>query len=303
MNFDSFKSLTDAAKAASDKARLAVVNAQDEHTLESIIEATANGLIAPILIGDEAKIKELLTKFKASPSDYRIVHQATAEESLRKAIGLIHAGEATAIMKGALDTGMLMKAIVSKENKLNKGRKISLIGFFEIPRYPKMLALTDMGINTYPDLDGKRDILLNAVETMNSLGFAEPKVALLAATEILNPKMPETVHADQLKKEWQAGSIKGCVIEGPISLDLATSEASAKIKGYRSPVAGSADLLMVPDIVSGNVLAKAITGLAGGSTAGLVIGAAVPVVLTSRSAEASDKYHSIALAAVAGQAR
>jgi phosphotransacetylase len=301
MSFTSFNALISAAKSAAKKTSLAVVAAQDEHTLESIIQATKDGLISPKLIGDEEKIKDLLVKFHASQSDFQIIKADSTEEALSKTVSMVNNGEATAIMKGALETGTLMKAIVSKENKLNKGRKISLVGFFQLSAYPKMLAVTDMGINTYPDLNGKRDILLNAIDTLHSLGFSEPKVALLAATETLNPKMPDTVDSDALKKEWLSGSIKGCIIEGPISFDLATSPESAKIKKYESPVAGQADLLMVPDIVSGNVLVKCMTGFAGASTAGLVVGAAVPVVLTSRSAEASDKYQSIALAAVAGQ--
>ena len=170
MELNSFADLVSEAKRASKKTSLAVVAANDEHTLESVVEAANGNIVSPILIGDESKIKALLEKYKAAASDYRIIPTASPEEALKSAISLINKGEAEAIMKGALDTGLLMKAIVSKENNLNKGRKISVVGLFELKAYPKILAVTDMGITTHPDLDGKRDILLNAVEFLNSRG-------------------------------------------------------------------------------------------------------------------------------------
>ena len=157
--------------------------------------------------------------------------------------------------------------------------------------------MSDPALNTYPDFDAKKAIVVNAVKMLNALGYDRPKIAVLASVEKVNPKMPDTVDADALKKLSECGDIKNCVIEGPISLDLAISKESAKIKGYESPVAGDADLLIVPDINSGNLLAKSLTLLAGAQTAGCVLGAKVPAILVSRSAEASDKYYSIALAA------
>jgi phosphate butyryltransferase len=280
-----------------NKSRVAVVVAQDEHTLISIAKAKKDNLITPILIGNENEIKMILDGINESYSDYEIIKANHIEDCLKKAIELVHAGEADVIMKGKLDTRQLMKAIVNKENHLSKGRLISLIGFYETDKYHKLFAVSDMGINTYPDLKAKKDILINAVEVLHALGIENPKIAVLAAVEKVNPKMPETVDADELKKMNLSDEIKDCIVEGPISFDLATSKEAAEIKGYDSPVAGDADLLLVPDIVSGNILVKCLTGFAGAQTAGLVIGAKIPIILTSRSAEASDKYNSIALAA------
>ena len=301
MKITCFKDLADEAKKMKNKTVIAVVEAHDEHTLESVIEATRDGIMTPLLIGSNSKIREMLKQFGADPSDFDIISSDSAEKSLKLAIEVINAGKATAIMKGKLESGDFMKAIINKENGLLAGGKLSLAGFFTPPQYHKIFAISDMGLNTYPDLEGKKAITENAVRMLNALGYEKPKVAVLASVEKLNPKMPETVDADALKKMNQNGEITGCIIEGPISFDLATSAESAKIKGYESPVAGDADLLIVPDIVSGNVLAKALTGMAGAQTAGTVLGAKVPVILTSRSAEASDKYYSIALAACAGR--
>jgi phosphotransacetylase len=193
-----------------------------------------------------------------------------------------------------------MKAIVAKENGLvPQGRKLSLIGFYETPKYHKLFAVSDMGLNTYPDLAGKRLIIENAVQLLHALGIENPKVAVLSSVEKVNPKMPDAVDGAQLKLMNARGEITGCTVEGPISFDLATSREAAAIKGYDSPVAGDADLLIVPDIAAGNILVKCLTGFCGALTAGAVLGARVPVILTSRSAEAADKYYSIALAACA----
>ena len=300
MKITCFDDLANEAKKMEEKTIIAVVEAQDEHTLESIVSATNDGIMVPKLIGNEQKIKELIAKFGGDPAKYDVLPSGSMDESLSIAVGLINAGKATAIMKGKLESGDFMKAIVNKENKLVTGGKLSLIGFFNPSKYHKLIAISDMGLNMYPDLEGKKAIIENAVGMFNALGFEKPKIAVMASVEKLNPKMPETVDADALKKMNDNGEIKNCIVEGPISLDLATSAESAKIKGYSSPVAGDADLLVVPDITAGNLLAKSLTGMAGSMTAGTVLGAKVPVIFTSRSAEASDKYYSIALAACIG---
>ena len=300
MKITCFKDFADEAKKMEKKTIIAVVEAQDEHTLESVVKATNDGIMVPRLIGDERKIKNLLSKFEASPAEYDVIAADSMEGSLSAAVSLINSGGANAIMKGKLESGDFMKALVNKENKLLSGGKLSLVGFFNPPKYHKLFAISDMGMNMYPDLEGKRAIIDNAVGMLRSLGMEKPKVAVLASVEKLNPKMPETVDADALKKMCVSGEIKNCVIEGPISFDLATSFEAAEIKGFASPVAGDADLLVVPDITSGNVLAKSLTGMGGSLTAGTVLGAKIPVVFTSRSAEASDKYYSIALAACLG---
>jgi phosphotransacetylase len=264
-------------------------------------EARKNDLADFILIGDEKRIESLLDGMGESSANYTIIAADDVDDAIRIAVSLTQTGEADVLMKGRLETGHIMKALVSKENNLKKGGLISLVGFYETTAYHKLFAVSDMGINTYPELAGKKDILLNALEVLHSLGIDHPKIAVLAAVEKVNPKMQDTVDAAELKNMNQSGEIGACTVEGPISFDLATSKKAADIKGFAGEVAGDADLLLVPDIVCGNVLVKCLTGFAGATTAGLVVGAKVPVVLTSRSAEASDKYYSIALAAYAAQ--
>ena len=299
MQIKSFKELAAAASAMPVKTVVAVVEAHDNHTLEAVIEAKKDGMIEGLLIGNAEKIAEILTANGANPADYEIIGTNSLEESLQVAVENINAGKATAIMKGKLETGQFMKAIVNKANGLMAGGLLSLVGLFESPAYPKLLAVTDQGLNTYPDLNGKKNLIINAVGLLHSLGIEEPKVAVLAAVEKVNPKMPESVDGAELKKMNQEGEITGCIVEGPISFDLAVKKGAAAIKGYESPVAGDADLLVVPDITAGNILCKCMTDYAGAMTAGTILGAKVPVIVTSRSAEATDKYYSIALAAYA----
>lgn len=299
MQIKSFKELAAAASAMPVKTVVAVVEAHDNHTLEAVIEAKKDGMIEGLLIGNAEKIAEILTANGANPADYEIIGTSALEESLQVAVENINAGKATAIMKGKLETGQFMKAIVNKANGLMAGGLLSLVGLFESPAYPKLLAVTDQGLNTYPDLNGKKNLIINAVGLLHSLGIEEPKVAVLAAVEKVNPKMPESVDGAELKKMNQEGEITGCIVEGPISFDLAVKKGAAAIKGYESPVAGDADLLVVPDITAGNILCKCMTDYAGAMTAGTILGAKVPVIVTSRSAEATDKYYSIALAAYA----
>jgi phosphate butyryltransferase len=300
MKITRFEDLAAEAAAMTRKTKVAVVEAQDEHTLESVVRAAGDGLILPSLIGDPEQIVALLGRLGAGASGFDIIASSGAEESLAKAVGLVRSGRAAAIMKGRLDTAQLMRAILNKENRLvPAGGKLSLMGFYETPKYHKVFAVSDFGINTYPDLEGKKIIVQNAVRFMHAVGCACPKVAVLSSVEKLNPRMPDAVDGDALKRMNQSGELAGCIVEGPISFDLAMSLDSARIKGYESPVAGDADLLIVPDIAAGNILVKSLTMFGGARTAGIVVGAKVPVILTSRSAEASDKYYSIALAACA----
>ena len=295
---NNLKELAEAAKAMEKKTIVAVVEAHDAHTLEAVATAKKDGIIEAMLIGNEEKIREILAEEGADPADFTIVPSASTEESLQLAVDNINAGKANALMKGKVETGDFMKAIVKKENGMMTGGRLSVVGLFDHPTfYHKLITVTDMGMNTYPDLEGKKDLINNGVKLLHALGNDCPKVACLCAVEKLNPKMPETVDADALKQMNAAGEIPGCIVEGPISFDLAIKQGAAAIKGYESPVAGDADLLLVPDITCGNVLVKCMTDYAGATTAGSVVGAKCPVIITSRSAEASDKYYSIALAA------
>jgi phosphate butyryltransferase len=299
MNITSFRDLADEARRTVKKAVVAVVQAQDEHTLDAIWNAKRAGLVDALLIGDAAQIDEILTRLGGSAAEFTVIPAATQEEALKIAVENIRAGGASAIMKGRLESADFLKAVVSRENGLRGDGKLSLIGFYETAAYHKLFAVSDMGVNTTPDADGKRAILENAVGLLRKLGIAEPKVAVLSESERLNAKIPASADADALKRLNLSGEIKNCVVEGPISFDLATSAEAARIKGFASPVAGNADLLLVPDIVSGNILVKCLTGMAGAQTAGTILGARIPVIMTSRSAEAADKFYSIALAAVA----
>ncbi|MDR0849540.1 MAG: hypothetical protein LBN10_10990 [Propionibacteriaceae bacterium] len=301
MTIESFPDIARTVQAAPRKARVAIVSANDRHTVESAVLGQKDGLIEAILIGDDTSIRSHLDELGESPSDYTIVTAEGNEDALAQAVAMVHSGDATILMKGQLETGDFMRAILDRANDLRRSPVLSVAGLYAVERYHKLIAVSDQAINTYPDLDQKAAITRNAVTLLHAIGVERPKVAILAAVEKVNPKMKETVDADALKQMNVAGEIAGCVIDGPLSFDIATMPEAAQVKGYASEVAGDADLLIVPDLVCGNVLVKALTGFAGALTAGTVLGAVVPVVLVPRSAEASDKYYSLALAALRAQ--
>lgn len=279
------------------KRKVAVVAAQDEHTLEAVVRATRDGMVDPILIGQEEKIYELLEKLSFDADSVQIIPMEDPVECAKKACEMARNGEADCIMKGKIETGPLMKILVNREHGIRKNEVMSLLGFMESPHYHKVFAITDVGLLTYPTQEQKKGAIENAVGAFHALGVENPKVAIIAAVEKVNPKMKETVEADAIKQE----GVEGCIIEGPISYDLAMDPESAGIKGYVSPVAGDADLLVMPDIVSGNVAAKTITCIGGGRTGGTVLGGLVPVLLVSRAATADDKYMSIVISALVGR--
>ena len=293
----SFAQLAEAAKSIEKKMKVAVVEAHDEHTMEAVCNAHRDGMIEAILIGREDEIRRIGALLGEDLSAVEIIPTEDLEESLQTAVDCVREGRADGIMKGKIETGQFMRAIVKKSNGLLKGGRVSLVGLYEHPGYPKLLAITDQGMNTYPSLEEKKDLIVNGVEMLHALGIECPKVACLCAVEKVNPKMPETVDAYELKQMNERGEITGCVVEGPISFDLAITKGAAVIKEYDSPVAGDADLLLVPNITCGNALAKCMTDYSGAVTAGTILGAKCPVILTSRSAPAKDKSYSIALAA------
>jgi phosphate butyryltransferase len=209
--------------------------------------------------------------------------------------------KADLIMKGKIQTADLLRAVVDKERGLRTGSVMSHIAIHEVPSYHKLLAVTDGGMMMYPKLEEKKQIIENAVKTFIAMGYENPKVAVLAAVENVNPKMPETVEADALKMMNVKGEIKNCIIEGPISYDLTMSKESAEIKGFNSPVTGEVDILVVPNITAGNLLGKALIYSAGAKMAGFIVGAKVPIVLTSRGATAEEKYLSLVISASAAK--
>lgn len=297
MIIKNFEQLKDRLRAMPVKRRVAVTPAQDEHTLEAVCHAWKDGMVEPVLIGDEPAIREILDKLGVHAEDMTIIDVKDPIESIQKAADMARAGEVDCIMKGKTETGALMKVLVNKEHGIRKSDTMSLVGFMESPHYHKVFAITDPALLTYPTKEQKKAAIANAVSAFHALGVEQPKVAVLAAVEKVNPKMKETVEAAEIKAE----GVEGCIIEGPISYDLAMDPEAASIKGYESPVAGDADLLVVPDLVSGNIAAKTITVIGGGRTGGVVLGAQVPVLLVSRAASADDKYMSIVLAALVGK--
>lgn len=296
----SFEQLKKMLAEHTEKRRIGVVAAQDEHTLDAVLMAAKDGLVFPVLLGDAAEIRRLLSHYQYSEEIVEIIDIESPEECALKAAKMVKEGKLDCIMKGKLETGAIMKVLVNKEHGIRKSSTMSLIAFMESPYYHKIMAITDVGLLTYPNLDQKKAMIENAKDAFSALGVHNPKVAVLTPVEKVNPKMPETIEADELKNMNKEGIISGCIVEGPISYDLAVDKKAAEVKGYNSPVSGDADILVVPNIVAGNILAKSLTCTGGAKTAGIVMGAMVPLVITSRSAAVEDKYMSIVLSALIG---
>ena len=288
-NFNAIKLL---AKGKGRKA-IAVAAAEDANTIQALKELRGHLDIEYYLTGDSAKVKDAWGK---DISNVTVIDTKSDEESAAKAVELCKIGKADILMKGKLGTSTLLKAVLNKETGIMQGGLISHLAVLECPTYHKLMFMTDGGINPEPDLDKKKSILENTIKFMHKLGYKNPNVAALCAVETVSEKMPETVHAAELVKI----SIPGCYIEGPISLDLAISAESAKIKGIESKLAGDTDVFLMPNISTGNVTSKALQYLAGAKMAGCVLGAKVPIVLTSRGATAEEKLLSFLLTLAAG---
>lgn len=301
MEFKNFNQLIEKVQNDKSQKRVAVVAAQDEHTLEAVLKAKKDNIVKPILIGDKIKIEKILAELKANLEDSSIINVEDDSEAAMKAVELIRENKADFIMKGKIQTADLLKAVVNKEKGLRTGNVISHIAMYEVPTYHKLLAITDGGMMMYPNLAEKKQIIENAVNTFVAMGYETPKVAVLSAVETINPKMPETVDADMLKQMNQRGEIKDCIVEGPISYDLTMCKESADIKGYSSPVTGDVDILIVPNITTGNILGKSLSYSANAKMAGFIVGAKVPIVLTSRGSTSEEKYLSLVLSASAVQ--
>ena len=276
-----------------DKRTVAVVAAHDAHTLEAVLKTKDEGILDHILIGKKDEIIKIGNELGYDVSPDVIIDSDTDEDAVTKGLDLIKTGGADFLQKGILQTSTLLKGVVNKENGIKARDTLSNVALLDIPAYHKVVGLTDGGMVMYPTLEQKKDIIDNAVEVYKALGYDNPKVAVLCAVETLNPKMPETVDAAELKKMNQEGIIKDCVDEGPISFDLAVDPEAAKIKGYESPVAGDADIIIMPDISAGNLTSKALTVLGGAMMAGIVMGAKCPIALNSRSAAFEEKYYSL----------
>ncbi|MNM53378.1 Phosphate acetyltransferase [compost metagenome] len=300
MYLKSFEQLIETLKC-NDKKKVAVVAAEDEHALESVFKARNEGIVEPILIGNEEKIREISKQLNEDLKDLTIINVEEPKEAAIKAVELAREGKAQVIMKGKIQTADLLRAVVNKENGLGTGRIMSHMAMHELPNYHKLLAVTDGGMMMYPNVQEKKQIIENAVDIFKAIGYTKPKVGILAAVENVNTKMPETVDADNLKQMNINGEITDCLIEGPISYDLVMSKESAEIKGYKSEVVADADILVVPNITTGNILGKSLVYSAEAKMAGFVIGAKVPIVLTSRGSTAEEKYLSLVLSASASK--
>ena len=299
MTYATFEQLESQVFKKAKKRRVAVVEAADTHVLEAVRHAVEVGLVEPLLFGKRAEVEAKMASMDMDITTWEIVDSPEPAISALQAGIAVKEGRADFILKGLIATGQLLKGLFKEETGFRTGRLISHMNIVQLRTYPKLLALCDAAINIAPTLEQKKDILQNAVDALTRMGITQPKVAVLASAETVNEKMPESVDAAALKRMNEQGEITGCVVEGPISYDLAVCKESAETKGYESPVAGDADLLVCPNIVTANVLIKCLRHSAEALTAGIVIGGRVPVVLNSRAASAEDKYRTMILAASA----
>jgi len=276
----------------------AVAHPCDRESLKGPVIAFQEGIIEPILVGPEAKIRAVAEEFGIDLHGIRIVNAAHSHDSAAIAVSLVRTGDAEALMKGSLHTDELMGEVVARANGLRTNRRISHVFLMDVPTYPRPLLITDAAINIAPTLEDKVDIIQNAIDLAHIIGIAEPKVAILSAVETVNPKIQSTLDAAALCKMADRGQIKGGILDGPLAFDNAVSLVAAKTKGIKSAVAGHAEILVVPDLESGNMIAKQLEYLANALTAGIVLGTRVPIVLTSRADSAETRTASCVIAAL-----
>src|SRR4051812_47934907 len=298
-----YERLIAAAKAIQAVSTI-VVHPCDESSLRGAVEAAEAGIIKPILVGPAAKIRDTADKYGLNIVDFAIVDVAHSEAAAVKAVELIHAAKDEMLMKGSLHTDELMRSVTAKATGLRTQRRISHVFVMDVPAYADTLFVTDAAINIFPDLDGKRDIIQNAIDLYTQSGFGTlPRVAILSAVETVTTKIPSTIEAAALCKMADRGQITGGLLDGPLAFDNAIDMEAARIKGIKSEVAGRAQILVVPDLESGNMLAKNLAYFAKADGAGIVLGARVPVVLTSRADSARSRMASAAVAALYADAR
>jgi phosphotransacetylase len=282
---------------------IAVAHPCEKSALAGALEAGEKGLIAPILVGPAAKIEEIAKESGIDLGKTEVVDAPHSHAAAAKAVALVREGRAELLMKGSLHTDELLGAVVARETGLRTGRRISHVFIMDVPTYHKVLIVTDAAINIAPVLEDKLDICQNAIDLAVSLGRENPKVAILAAVETVNGKMPATIDAACLCKMAERGQIKGGILDGPLAFDNAISKEAAETKGILSGVAGDPDILLVPDLEAGNILAKQLSFLANADSAGLVLGARVPIILTSRADSVRSRIASCAVAMLAAHAR
>ncbi|MBN1969810.1 MAG: bifunctional enoyl-CoA hydratase/phosphate acetyltransferase [Candidatus Delongbacteria bacterium] len=279
------------------KKRLVLAAAEDDNALEAVFNAKNVGVIEPILVGDEEKIRKIASDKGFDLTGIELLNVTNPNKAAEEAVKLVNSKKADILMKGHVSTSGLLKAVLNKEFGLRSGSLLSHLALFEVPTYHKVIGLTDAAMNIAPDLKEKEGIIRNSVEFMNKLGYEKPKVAIIAAVEAVNPAMPATLDAAIFAKMSDRKQIPNCIIDGPLAFDNAVSHHSAEHKGIVSPVAGEADLLMAPDIEAANVMYKSFIYFANAKAAAVILGAKSPIVLTSRADSDEIKLTSIKLAA------
>jgi phosphate butyryltransferase len=281
--------------------KLVLAAAQDQPSLSAVLRAWKDGIIEPILVGDKEVIQNISASNGYDITGLRIIHEPVTEMAVEMAVKMASSKQADILMKGKVGTSTLLKCVLNKEWGLRTGHLLSHIALFEVDTYHKLIAVTDVAMNIAPNLQDKIAIVNNSISCLHKLGITMPKVAVLGAVEMVNENMEATMDAALLSKMNQRDQIKGCLIDGPLAFDNAVSLESARLKGIRSEVAGDTDLLLMPDIEVGNVLYKSLVFFAKAKVASVILGALVPIVLTSRSDSEQAKYDSILLAAAASK--
>ncbi|WP_346936796.1 phosphate butyryltransferase [Clostridium sp.] len=282
--------------------KVAVAVAQDEPVLEAIRDAKKNGIADAILVGDKEEIIKIAETIGMNVDEYEIIDEKDVNKAAIETVKLVSSGRADMMMKGLVDTATFLRAVLNKEVGLRTGKQMSHIAVFEVPCYDRLLFVTDAAFNMYPELKEKIDIIKNAVQVAHALENVIPKVAPICAVEVVNPSMPATLDAANLSKMNERGQIKGCIIDGPLALDNALSKEAAAHKKISGPVAGEADILLMANIEAGNAVYKCLTYTTESKNGGLLMGAAAPVIVTSRADSPETKMNSIALASlVAGR--
>jgi phosphate acetyltransferase len=280
-----------------------VVHPCDESSLKGVCEAAAAGIVKPVLVGPAGKIKAVASQFNLDISRFEIVDAPHSEAAAARAVELIHEAKGELLMKGSLHTDELMRSVTAKATGLRTDRRISHVFAIDVPGYAQTLWITDAAINIFPDLDTKRDIVQNAIDLYAGIALREPRVGILSAVETVTSKIPSTIEAAALCKMADRGQITGAVLDGPLAFDNAVDPEAARIKGIKSPVAGQAQILLVPDLEAGNMLAKNLMFMAKADSAGIVLGARVPIILTSRADSLRGRMASCAISVLYADAR
>ena len=289
-----FEELLDAAKKCPPK-KVAIAVAQDGEVIEAARQCQERGIAEVILIGDAAEIERIAREKRININDFEVINEPEAEAAVRRAVLMVHTGKADILMKGAVQSPMVLKAALDKNIGLRIGRTLSHVAVFESPQYERLMMMTDAGMNIMPTFEQKVDMVKNAVCVAKSLKIDTPRVAIIAGQELVNPDMPSTIDAAMLSKMAERGQIRDCIIDGPLSLDLALSKESARAKGVTSLVAGHADILVLANIDAANVLYKALVFLGKAKITGVVVGAKAPIIITSRADSYEAKMVSVAV--------